>query len=434
MEKLNIIYMDVATIKPYLKNARLHDEKHINQIVSSIKTFSFTNPILLDENNEIIAGHGRWAASSHLKMKQVPCVKLTHLSDSQKKAYRIADNKLTINGSWDEDLLSMEFKDLSDLDLDFELDVTGFELPEIDLMLQNLDNQTEDPLDDLPEINDNQVIAQVGDLWQLGNHLIYCGDSLKEESFSNLMKNDKATMIFTDAPYNVKIDGHVCGNGKVKHDEFAMATGEMSSDEFIQFLKTAFLNLKNYSVDGSIHYLAMDWRHVKEMTFACEDVYTEMKNLCVWNKSSGGMGTLYRSKHELIFVYKNGKAPHINNVQLGKHGRYRTNVWDYPGVNSFGENHDKLKLHPTVKPVQMIADAIMDTSNRGDIVLDSFLGSGSTLIACEKTGRLCRGIELEPKYIDVIIKRWEQFTGQNAINLGNNKTYKDLEVENVKSK
>lgn len=431
MNKLNIEYIKTSSITPYEKNARVHDDKHIGQIVSSIKTFDFTNPILIDENNEILAGHGRWLSANKLKLDKVPCVIITHLDDSKKKAYRIADNKLTINGSWDEDLLSLELKDLSDLELDFDLDVVGFELPEIDLMLQNLDDKKEDPLDEIPEVSENSIVSKLGDLWQLGEHIIYCGDSLKDKSFAKLMNTDKATMIFTDAPYNVKVDGHVCGSGKIKHDEFAMASGEMTQEEFTEFLSKAFTNLKNYSADGSIHYLCMDWRHIAEITTACNNIYSEMKNLCIWNKSSGGMGSLYRSKHELVFVYKNGTKPHINNVELGKHGRYRTNVWDYAGVNSFGEEHDKLKLHPTVKPVQMIVDAIMDTSNRGDIVLDSFLGSGSTLIACEKAGRVCRGIELEPKYIDVAIQRWQRLTGKKAINLNSNKTYDNL-LEEIK--
>jgi DNA modification methylase len=426
MSQLKIEYIKTSSIYPYEKNARIHDDKHIGQIMSSIKTFDFTNPILIDENNEILAGHGRWLSAKKLELKEIPCVVLSHLSESKKKAYRIADNKLTINGSWDEDLLSLELKDLSDLELDFDLDVVGFELPEIDLMLQNLDDKTEDPLDEIPEISEKNIVSKSGDLWQLGEHIIYCGDSLKDESFAALMKDDKATMIFTDAPYNVKVDGHVCGSGKVKHDEFAMASGEMTKEEFTNFLSNAFTNIKNYSKDGSIHYLCMDWRHIAEITTACNSIYSEMKNLCIWNKSSGGMGSLYRSKHELVFVYKNGNKPHINNIELGKHGRYRTNVWDYAGVNSFGEEHDKLKLHPTVKPVQMIVDAIMDTSNRGDIVLDSFLGSGSTLIACEKTGRVCRGIELEPKYVDVAIQRWQKLTDKKAVNLNSNKTYNEL--------
>ncbi len=340
MPELKINYIAVKDIKPYEKNARIHNDKHVCQIVSSIETFDFTNPILIDENNEILAGHGRWLAARELKLEKVPCVILDHLTQSQKKAYRITDNKLTLNGSWDEDLLSLELKDLSDLELNFDLEVTGFELPEIDLMIQNINGEDKDPMDEVIEIEENTV-SKLGDLWQLGNHLIYCGDSLKDESFSILMGKDKAQMIFTDPPYNVKITGHVCGLGKTKHDEFAMASGEMSQDEFTDFLKNVFGHLTNYSTDGSLHYICMDWRHIMEMTTACEQIYTEMKNLCVWNKTSGGMGSFYRSKHELVFVYKHGAASHINNVELGIHGRYRTNVWDYAGVNGYENRNAK---------------------------------------------------------------------------------------------
>lgn len=426
MPNLEINYIPKEIIKPYPHNPRIHEEKHVNQIISSIKTFDFTNPILLDENNEILAGHGRFLAASHLGIQKLPCIILNHLTEAQKKAYRITDNKLTLNGSWDENLLGLELKELSQADLNFNLDVTGFDLADIDFKIQSLSEQKENPLDTIPEINDKDVVSHLGDLWQLGKHLIYCGDSLKKESFDTLMKQDKAVMIFTDAPYNVKITGHVCGSGKIKHSEFQMASGEMTSEEFTTFLKTAFTHLKNYSVDSSLHYLCMDWRHIIEITSACKDIYSEMKNLCVWNKASGGMGSMYRSKHELVFVYKNGTAPHINNVELGKHGRYRTNVWDYAGVNSFGKHKKDLELHPTVKPVEMVADAIMDATNRGNMVLDAFLGSGSTLIACEKTGRICRGIELEPKYIDICIKRWQEMTHKDAVHVESGKTYNEV--------
>lgn len=229
--QMTIVYVFTKDIIPYTKNVRVHDDKHVNQIATSIKTFDFTNPILLDENNEILAGHGRYLAAKQLGLGKVPCVILSHLTSPQKRAFRITDNKLTLNGSWDENLLGLELKDLSELDLDFKLDVTGFELPEIDLKIQNLETINDDQMDEIPEII-GITISKLGDIWQLGEHLIYCGDSLKKESFSALMGTDKAQMVFTDAPYNVKITGHVCGNGKIKHDEFVMASGEMSQNEF----------------------------------------------------------------------------------------------------------------------------------------------------------------------------------------------------------
>ena len=427
MTELKIIYQNPRDIRPYSRNARLHNDKHVCQIANSITEFDFTNPLLVDEDNVLLAGHGRLLAAKKLGLDSVPCVRIDYLTDAQKRAYRITDNQLTINGDWDRDLLGLELKDLSDLD--FNLDVIGFETAELDVLIQGQsdDLMEYDHADDMPDVDVGYIVSQSGDLWRLGQHLIYCGDALKRESFEKLMSDGLlAQMVFADAPYNVPVDGHVCGAGRVHHDEFAMASGEMSREQFTQFLRTAFTNLRDWSVDGSLHYLCMDWRHIIEITAACDDVYTEMKNLCVWNKASGGMGSLYRSKHELIFVYKNGRAPHINNVELGANGRYRTNVWDYPGVNSFGENRDDLKLHPTVKNVQMVADAIMDVTNRGDVVLDSFLGSGTTLLACERVGRVCRGIEIEPKYVDVAILRWQKLTGKNAVNVGLERTYNEL--------
>ncbi len=427
MTGLKIIYQNPRDIRPYSRNARLHNDKHVCQIANSITEFDFTNPLLVDEDNVLLAGHGRLLAAKKLGLDSVPCVRIDYLTDAQKRAYRITDNQLTINGDWDRDLLGLELKDLSDLD--FNLDVIGFETAELDVLIQGQsdDLMEYDHADDMPDVDNEYIISRPGDLWRLGQHLIYCGDALKHESFEKLMSDGLlAKMVFADAPYNVPVDGHVCGAGRVHHDEFAMASGEMSREQFTQFLRTAFTNLRDWSVDGSLHYLCMDWRHIIEITAACDDVYTEMKNLCVWNKASGGMGSLYRSKHELIFVYKNGRASHINNVELGANGRYRTNVWDYPGVNSFGENRDDLKLHPTVKNVQMVADAIMDVTNRGDVVLDSFLGSGTTLLACERVGRVCRGIEIEPKYVDVAILRWQKLTGKDAVNVGLERTYNEL--------
>ena len=427
MTELKIIYQNPRDIRPYSRNARLHNDKHVCQIANSITEFDFTNPLLVDEDNVLLAGHGRLLAAKKLGLDSVPCVRIDYLTDAQKRAYRITDNQLTINGDWDRDLLGLELKDLSDLD--FNLDVIGFETAELDVLIQGQsdDLMEYDHADDMLDVDNGYIVSRPGDLWRLGQHLIYCGDALKRESFEKLMSDGLlAQMVFADAPYNVPVDGHVCGAGRVHHDEFAMASGEMSREQFTQFLRTAFTNLRDWSVDGSLHYLCMDWRHIIEITAACDDVYTEMKNLCVWNKASGGMGSLYRSKHELIFVYKNGRASHINNVELGANGRYRTNVWDYPGVNSFGENRDDLKLHPTVKNVQMVADAIMDVTNRGDVVLDSFLGSGTTLLACERVGRVCRGIEIEPKYVDVAILRWQKLTGKNAVNVGLERTYNEL--------
>ena len=419
---LKVSQMKVEDIIAYDNNPRLHDSKHISLIKNSIKEFRFTNPVLVDENNVLLAGHGRLLASKEIGLDTIPAIKITYLDEQQKKAYRLADNQLTIKGKWDENLLGMELKDLSELS--FDLSITGFEPTEIDLMIDGI-NAVDDSIEDnVPERHNQPVISKLGDIWQLGKHTIFCGDATDKHSYHELLSDKKATMIFSDPPYNVPINKHVCGLGKVKHPEFAMASGDMTPDEFTAFLEKAFINLRDYSVNGSLHYLCMDWRHISEMTNACNKVYDEFKNLCIWNKNNGGMGSMYRSKHELIFVYKHGKQAHINNIELGKHGRYRTNVWDYDGINSFSRKEEST-LHPTIKPVALIADAIKDSTRRNNIVLDAFLGSGSTLIACEQAGRVCYGVEISPLYIDVTIIRWQKYSGAQAINLRTGKTFQD---------
>ncbi|AEP10297.1 site-specific DNA-methyltransferase [Micavibrio aeruginosavorus] len=410
---LQVSYLPISTIKPYAKNPRTHSQKQIKQIVESIRTFGFTNPLLLDDDCSLIAGHGRLEAAKILGLERVPTICLSHMSEAQRRAYIIADNKLAENAGWDKDLLALEFSYLSSLDLDFDLTITGFETPEIDLFLES--SSEEKPTDDFTEDVPKKPSSKPGDIWLLGKHKIICGDATDPETYIALMGNKKADLVFTDPPYNVPVAGHVCGAGAIQHDDFVMASGEMSASQFTEFLEKTFRNLVSFSSDGSIHYVCMDWRHMEEILKAGK-IFTELKNLCIWNKTNGGMGSLYRSKHELVFVFKNGKKPHVNNIMLGEHGRYRTNVWDYAGVNTFSENRmEDLADHPTVKPIQMVADAIQDCSHRNGIVLDCFGGSGTTLLAAEQTGRHACLIEMDPRYVDVTIKRYEKMTGKKAI-------------------
>lgn len=409
---LEVSYLPISTIKPYAKNPRTHSRKQIKQIAESIRTFGFTNPLLLDDDCGLIAGHGRLEAAKMLGLDRVPTICLSHMSEAQRRAYIIADNKLAENAGWDKDLLALEFSYLSSLDLDFDLTITGFETPEIDLFLENASE--EKPTDDFIQEVPVKPISKPGDIWLLGKHKIICGDATDPETYIALMGSEKADLVFTDPPYNVPVTGHVCGAGSIQHDDFVMASGEMSASQFTEFLEKTFRNLVSFSSDGSIHYVCMDWRHMGEILRAGK-IFTELKNLCIWNKTNGGMGSLYRSKHELVFVFKNGKKPHVNNIMLGEHGRYRTNVWDYAGVNTFRDNRmEDLTDHPTVKPIQMVADAIQDCSHRNDIVLDCFGGSGTTLLAAEQTGRQARLIEMDPRYVDVTIKRYEKMTGKTA--------------------
>lgn len=436
-EKLLVNYVAINSIFDYKLNPKTHEEKQIQQIARSIERFGFNNPILIDEKSEVIAGHGRLAAARLLKLDDVPVICLSHLSEVEKRAYRIADNRLSENGQWNTDLLKLEFSEIEKLALNLEdeldLDITGFDFKEIDVLLaeDKPSVKTDQKLNSIPYVSENEIVSQYGDIWLLGKHKIICGNSLKEETYQHLFENIKANMVFTDPPFNVKIQGHVCGSGQTKHKEFAFASGEMNVAEFISFLKTSMANIAKHSVENSVHYICMDWRHISELLSAARNIYPKMLNMVVWCKKNGGMGSFYRSQHELILVFQNGKGSHINNVELGKHGRYRTNVWYYAGVNSFGSEQKNLKMHPTVKPVELVRDAILDASKRGDIVLDAFLGSGTTLIAAEKAGRVCYGIEYEPLYIDTIIRRYHELTGNWAIHLSSQKSYEQLLQEKL---
>lgn len=414
----NATFKPVAALKPDPRNARLHSKQQIRQIARSIESFGFNVPVIVDSSNKILCGHGRVEAAKSLGIEHIPVIQLDHLNDAQARAFAIADNRLTENASWNEQLLGEIFSELSVLDLDFSLEDTGFSMGEIDLRIEGLNGPDKaNPADTLPEPLP-QVVSQAGDLWFLGKHRILCSSALETGSFGMLMQGKKADLIFTDPPYNVRIDGHVSGKGKAKHQEFAMASGEMSVSEFTQFLEQVFGLLASHSKSGSIHFICMDWRHLPETLTAGAKTYAELKNLCVWVKDKGGMGSLYRSQHELVLVYKHGKDGHRNNVELGKFGRNRTNVWQYAGANTLsrqGHEGDLLAMHPTVKPMNLVADALLDCSARKDIVLDSFLGSGTTLLAAERNGRICYGLELNPAYVDLAIRRWQEMTGEQAI-------------------
>jgi DNA modification methylase len=419
MSKLQIDYLATTKLAENPRNARTHSKKQIRQIADSIREFGFSNPILIDSDNTVLAGHGRLSAARLLSLEQIPCVRIDQLTPAQKRAYALADNKLALNAGWDEEILGQELKELLALDLDFDIGITGFSVAEADSLIEGLTfEEPGNPEEDALPTDDGPVGCRVGDLWQLGPHRLMCANALDETAVAILMDGEQAQMVFTDPPYNMPIDGHVSGLGRVKHREFAMATGEMSQGEFTSFLKTAFANLRKNSVDGSIHFICMDWRHMSELMAAGKAVYDELKNLIVWVKDNAGMGTFYRSRHELIFAFKNGSTPHINSFELGQHGRYRSNVWQYRGVNTFKTGRgEELSLHPTVKPVQMIADAIKDVSPRNGIVLDLFGGSGSTLIAAHKTGRRAYICELDPLYCSRIIRRWEVYAKDEVVQL-----------------
>lgn len=410
----------VDDLNPSPRNARVHPKKQIAQIAKSLDAFGFTNPLLIDDQNVILAGHGRLAAARKIGMQTVPCLRLNNLTAAEKKAYLIADNKLALNAEWDQEILSIELAEISGTE--FDVSITGFEIGEVDMSIKDADmahpESTIDTDDNCPpcETDPLKVVTFTGDVWILGRHRLLCGNAKSHSDMAILMQGDVADAIFTDPPYNVKIDGHVSGLGEIRHREFLEASGEMSRDQFTQFLEDSLDVAASKCRDGAISFVCMDWRHLGELLSAGHIVFDELKNICVWKKSNAGMGSFYRSQHELVLVWKKGSASHTNNFGLGDKGRYRTNVWEYAGVNSFGQDRmDELKLHPTVKPVTMVADAIMDVTKRGNIVLDSFGGSGTTLIAAERTGRSARMMELDPIYCDVIAQRWEAMTGKQAI-------------------
>jgi DNA modification methylase len=436
ISNLNIVYRPSDELKPDLCNPRRHSKRQIQQIANSIEAFGFNVPILIDRDGNIIAGHGRWLACRLLGWTEVPTLCLDHLSPAQARAFMIADNRLAEIADWDDRLLAQQLRELSVVGLDFGLDeLTGFEMPEIDLRIASLDHPpegTDDPADLVPQLQAGPAISKIGDLWLLGRHRLLCGSALDPAAFAALMGEERAAMVFTDPPYNVPIDGHASGLGAIRHRPFPMASGEMDPAEFTAFLAEAFGNLATFSVDGSVLFICMDWRHLEELLAASRNAYSGLLNLCIWTKSAPGMGAFYRSQHELVFVFKHGRRSHRNNVQLGRFGRNRSNVWNYPGANSFARRGDEgnlLALHPTVKPVAMVADAILDCTARGDIVLDAFLGSGTTVIAAERTGRRCYGLELDELYVDTIVRRWQALTGDEARHGANGCSFDDLARE-----
>jgi DNA modification methylase len=406
-------YWPIEKLKPSNRNARTHSKKQLEQLRRCISDFGFINPVLVDGRGKIVAGHGRVAAAKQLGLAEIPVLVVDHLSEEQIRLFAIADNKIAENAGWDREVLRLELKELSDC-TGIDLRITGFETPEIDLLI--LDGTETEPADDVPLPDSNiPTISRLGDLWQIGDHRLICGNATDPEAYRRLLNGQLADQIFTDPPYNVPIGGHVSGLGKIKHAEFVMASGEMNSDEFAAFLESVMKLLVQNSANGSLHYVCMDWRHIGETLRAGKSAYSEFKNLCVWNKTNAGMGSFYRSQHELVFVFKNGDEPHTNNIELGRHGRYRTNVWNYPGQNSFNSSRtEELAMHPTVKPVAMVADAIADASHRTDIVLDAFAGSGTTLLAAQRMGRHGYGIELSPRYVDLAIRRLESRYGLSA--------------------
>ena len=421
-----VVRRQIDELKDYPLNPRRHPESQIANLMKSIRKV-WTNPILVDETGTILAGHGRREAARRLGMREVPTITIAGLTDAEKRAIVIADNRMPEQAIWDIEILRTHFESL--IEVDFDVELTGFTTGEVDLLLDR-QSTAADPADNLDcDAYDGPPVSLEGDLWLLGRHRLLCGTALSNSSYQALLVDEPAQMVVTDPPWNVRIQGHVGGRGKVRHREFKMASGEMTEAEYVKFLET-FINLiVAFSCAGSIHYIFIDWRHLRELLQVAQALYSDLKNLLVWNKNNGGQGAFYRSKHELIPVFKKGSSPHINNFGLGGKGRYRSNVLDYPGVNSLHPSRrGDLELHPTVKPIALVADLIRDCSRRNGIILDPFGGSGTTILAAERTGRIARVIEIDPLYVDVSIRRWERLTGVPVRHAETGLTFEEMQV------
>lgn len=409
-------YISIAELVLNPLHIRKHPQKQIKKLIKSYHNFGFNNPCVINTKNELISGYGRVLALKEMKISEVPVVYLENMTQEEIKAYMIAENRISNDAEWDYGLLKENLESLFTFNYSFEdfaFDTVEYE----QIFIKKPENAPLPTSDDEASWIEQNIPQRVtfGDLYKLGGHLLLCGDALKRTSYEFLMKDDLAHIVLTDPPYNSSINKRVCGLGKIKHKEFEMASGEMSQDEFAKFLSDAMKNLVEFSLSGSLHYIWMDWCNIKTLLIEGEKLYQELKNICIWVKETGGMGSQYRSRHEMIALFKNGRAKHQNNIQLGKNGRYRTNVWEYPAVRACNpESLELLRFHPTTKCVAMFWDCMLDSSSPNDIVLDCFGGSGTTLIAAERAGRRARLIEISPRYCDVIIYRWEKETGKKA--------------------
>lgn len=431
-EKENVEIVPIKEIHIIEGNPNKHTKEHISDMIKNLKQNGLMVPILKNTKNELITGEGRIIALKQMNCEYIACLTIENLSPEMLRAYRIADNQLTRSSMFDYSLLKNELTFLYDYKI-FGTDL-GFTPLKVDQIFNyKIEEQKTTQIKETPkeqlDILSKDITQRVtsGDLWRMGDHFLFCGDSLKPESFSTVMQGELAQIVVTDAPYNVPISGHVCGLGKTKHDEFQMASGEMSNEEFENNFVTPYMkNCLKYSKAGSLHYHFIDWRGLRIFLNVGHNIYDELKNICVWSKTNGGgMGSLYRSQHEMVCVFKNGKEQHINNIELGKNGRYRTNIWEYPGIRAnTPETLELLKLHPTVKPIALLHDILLDATNINDIVLDCFGGSGSTLIAATRCKRRARLIEISPHYCDIILWRWEKETNKTATlvrNIGGDK-------------
>jgi len=427
-EPLAIEYVTIEKLRPNPRNARRHGAKQIAHLAASIELAGFLQAILVNERFEIICGHGRLEAARQLGMKTVPVVVISHLSEDELRVFALADNRIAELATWDEEVLKIEFGELNEADLDFSLaDVTGFEAPQIEGIIFGDYFAKSDSADEvLTPPGSGPAIARPGDVFSMGKHRLGCGDARATETLARLMDGQRAALVVADGPYNVRVRD-ISGKGHTEHREFPMACGEMSRAEFVAFNRDWLRSTASVCVDGALLYGFMDGLHLADLIEGGREAGLSHIAQCVWAKTNAGMGGFYRSQVEHVAVFKSGKGKHTNNIELGRHGRNRSNLWNRPGMNSFGRNRDAaLKAHPTVKPVGLIADIILDASRRGDIVLDPFLGSGSTIIAADRTGRRGYGVELDPLYVDAALDRFAAVLGVDPVRVSDGALWSEL--------
>lgn len=409
--RLQVEYLPIDRIKPFAGNPRRHAASQIALIAASMAHNGNINPLLIDQDTVIIAGEARWEAAKLAGFSLVPAIRIPHLSLAQRRAYRIADNRLAEKAEWSIKDLTVQFELIAMEEPEYDLGLTGFSLDEIDAFNDNSLDPAPAQDEIVPDLAD-EVVTRLGDRWAAAGHQLICGDATAAGTYQRLLDRERPDMIFADPPYNVRIDGHVSGLGKHHHREFVQASGEMTDAEFQRFLLAFMMQCARFARAGALHYVCIDWAHVQALLAAGSVAYEAYINLCIWAKTNAGMGSLYRSQHELIAIFKKGKLAHRNNVMLGANGRHRSNVWSYAGMNVPSNARDAtLGLHPTVKPIALVRDAILDVTRPGDIVLDPFGGSGTTLLAAHRAGRIARLIELDERYCDVILRRITQALG-----------------------
>lgn len=421
-------YVDISSITPHPRNARVHSPSQISLLVGSLADHDFTKPIVTDAKGMILAGHGLYMAAKAAGRRTVPIHRLGKMSDAKARAYLLLDNRLGELSSFERTILAEELTFLIEEKIDVE--ATGFTMVDVDRIVEEQQpaagGAESEPAVELPA-DDDVAVSELGDLWHIGPHRLYCGDARDPVSFDALMAGEIAEMAVIDPPFNVKTQGHIStGTGKARHREFVVGAGELSDPAFTALLRASFRQLARNTVNGAIIYVFMDFRHMRNVLDAADGVFTEHKQLIVWDKQVGALGSFYRGQHELIFVFKSGRGPHINNFSMGEKGaefgkagkgRYRTNIWRAPGMSGFHRGREALKFHSTVKPTGLIAGAMLDVSNRGGLIIDSFAGSGTSILAAHRTGRRAFCMELDPLYVDTAIRRIEAATGLIAVHV-----------------